>query len=103
MSILRYSYPTMLKRSKSLSYRQQVTSMTTVLMNFLVEHQLIVIDPFHEDGSLREDLVLRSTDLTDVGNEFFREVFPKWSAYIDRGGDIHKTTILLNGLNKLQM
>lgn len=30
MSILRYSYPTMLKRSKSLSYRQQVTSMTTV-------------------------------------------------------------------------
>lgn len=103
MSILRYSYPTMLMRSKSLSYRQQVTSMTTVLMNFLVEHKLIVIEPFYEDGSLREDLVLRSTDLTDLGNEFYREVSPKWSAYIDRGGDIHKTTILLNGLNKLQM
>ncbi|MEO2203009.1 hypothetical protein ABGV42_04615 [Paenibacillus pabuli] len=55
------------------------------------------------DGSLREDLVLRSTDLTDVGNEFFGEVFPKWSAHIDRGGDIQMTTILLNGLNKLQM
>ncbi|WP_435925626.1 hypothetical protein [Paenibacillus sp. DYY-L-2] len=103
MSILRYSYPTMLKRSKSLSYRQQVTLMTTVLMNFLVEHELIVIEPFHENGSLKEDLELRSTDLTDLGNVFFKEVFPKWSAYIDRGGDIQKTTILLKGLNKLQI
>ncbi|MEN1986348.1 MULTISPECIES: hypothetical protein [Paenibacillus] len=103
VSILRYSYPTMLKRSKSLSYRQQVTSMTTVLMNFLAEHKLIVIEPFHEDGSLKDDLVLRSSDLTDLGNEFFKEVFPKWSAYIDRGGDIQQTTILLKGLNKLQM
>lgn len=103
MSILRYSYPTMLKRSKSLSYRQQVTSMTTVLMNFLVEHKLIVIEPFHEDGSLKDDLVVRSSDLTDLGNMFFKEVFPKWSAYIDRGGDIQKTTILLKGLNKMQI
>lgn len=101
MSILRYSYPTMLKRSKSLSYRQQVTAMTTVLMNFLVEHKLIVIDPFHEDGSLKDDLELRSSDLTVLGNAFFKEVFPKWSAYIDRGGDIQKTTILLRGLHKL--
>lgn len=82
MSILRYSYPTMLKRSKSLSYRQQVTSMTTVLMNFLLEYKLIVIEPFQEDGSLKDDLELRSSDLTDLGNEFFKEVFPKWSAYI---------------------
>ncbi|MDU4697395.1 MAG: hypothetical protein E6Y08_16415 [Paenibacillus sp.] len=102
VSILRYSYPTLLKRSKSLSYRQQVTSMTTVLMNFLVEHKLILVEPFHEDGSLKDDLVLHSTDLTDVGNEFFKEVFPKWSAYIDRGGDIQKTSLLLKGLNKLQ-
>jgi len=91
LSILRYSYPTMLKRSKSLSYRQQVTLMTTVLMNFLVEHKLVVIEPFPEDGSLKDDLELRSSDLTDLGNEFFKEVFPKWSAYIDRGGDVQKT------------
>ncbi|WP_334074516.1 hypothetical protein [Paenibacillus sp. A14] len=77
--------------------------MTTVLMNFLVEHKLIVIEPFHEDGSLKDDLELRSSDLTDIGNVFFKEVFPKWSAYIDRGGDIQKTTILLKGLNKLQI
>ncbi|MNC48676.1 hypothetical protein D3C75_978070 [compost metagenome] len=77
--------------------------MTTVLMNFLVEHKLIVIEPFQEDGSLKDDLKLRSSDLTDLGNEFFKEVFPKWSAYIDRGGDIQKITILLKGLNKLQM
>jgi hypothetical protein len=102
MDILRYSYPTMLKRSKSLSYRQQVTLMTTVLMKFLVEHNLILINPFNEDGSIKENLQLRSSDLTDVDNQFFKEVFPKWSAYIDRGGDILKTTSLLNGLKKLK-
>ncbi|MGN7356857.1 hypothetical protein ACTHPF_05780 [Paenibacillus sp. SAF-054] len=77
--------------------------MTTVLMNFLVEHKLIVIEPFHENGSLKDDLVLRSSDLTDLGNEFFKVVFPKWSAYIDRGGDIQNTTVLLKGLEKLQI
>ncbi|MFC9709065.1 hypothetical protein ACFTRD_12975 [Paenibacillus sp. NPDC056933] len=85
-----------------MSYRQQVTSMTTVLMHFLIEHSLTDIEPFQEDGSLKDDLALQSSDLTDLGNEFFKEVFPKWSAYIDRGGDIQKTTILLKGLNKLQ-
>ncbi|WP_339816294.1 hypothetical protein MKZ15_11810 [Paenibacillus sp. FSL R7-0216] len=59
-------------------------------MKFLVEHQLIVIEPFHEDGSLKDDLELRNSDLTYLGNEFFKEVFPKWSA-----------TVLLKGLNKL--
>lgn len=76
-----------------------------MLVNFLVEHQLIVIEPFHEDGSLREDLVLRSSDLTDVGNEFFKEVFPKWSAYIDRGGDIHHAgmyTAFYSGMRDLK-
>lgn len=49
----------------------------------------------------KEDLILRSSDLTDLGNQFFKEVSPKWSAYIDRGGDIQKTTLLQKGLNKL--
>ncbi|WP_220091177.1 hypothetical protein [Paenibacillus sp. MDMC362] len=70
--------------------------MTTVLMN-LGEHKLIVIESFHVDGSLKDDLELRSSDLTDLGNVFFKEVFPIWSAYIDHGGDIQKTTILLRG------
>lgn len=51
--------------------------MTTVLMQFLVEHQLIVVDPLQEDGTLKEGLILRSSDLTDLGNQFFKEVLPK--------------------------
>ena len=75
--------------------------MTVVHMKFLVEHKLNVVEPFQEDGSLKEDLVQQSSDLTDLGNKFFKEVFPKWSAYIYRGGDIQKTTMLLKGLTKL--
>ncbi|WP_234012221.1 hypothetical protein [Cronobacter dublinensis] len=61
-----------------------------------------MIEPFEDDGSLKEDLVLYSSDLTDVGNLLFKEYYPKWSSYIDRGGDVNNTKILSDGLNILK-
>ena len=99
MDLLRFNYSTLLKRSKSLSYREQITTITIVLMNFLKENNLVIIEPFEEDGSLREDLVLYSSDLTEDGNILFKEYYPKWSRYIDRGGDVNNTKILDDGLD----
>lgn len=101
MTILRFNYSTLLKRSKNLSYREQITKMTVVLMTFLKENQLLAFEPFNDDGSVKEDLVIQSTDLTDEGNVLFKEYFPKWSAYIDRGGEIENTKILNDGLKKI--
>jgi len=61
-----------------------------------------MIEPFEDDGSLKEDLVLYNSDLTDVGNFLFKEYYPKWSSYIDRGGDVNNTKILSDGLNILK-
>lgn len=43
------------------------------------------MDPFKEDGSIKEDLVIRKSNLSDIGNELFKIYYPKWSNYIDRG------------------
>ncbi len=102
MSLLRFNYATLLKRSKNLSYRAQITKITIVLMTFLKENGLIMIEPFEDDGSLKEDLVLYNSDLTDVGNLLFKEYYPKWSSCIDRGGDVNNTKILSDGLNILK-
>ncbi|MEP8619449.1 hypothetical protein ABKV54_11200 [Enterobacter hormaechei] len=102
MNLLRFNYSTLLKRSKNLSYREQITNITTVLMTFLKENELVTLEPFKEDGSLKEDLVLYSSDLTDIGNLLFKEYYPKWSGYIDRGGDVNNTKILNDGLNTLK-
>ncbi|ELZ8935180.1 hypothetical protein U1D46_004214 [Cronobacter dublinensis] len=102
MSLLRFNCATLLKRSKNLSYRAQITKITIVLMTFLKENGLIMIEPFEDDGSLKEDLVLYNSDLTDVGNLLFKEYYPKWSSYIDRGGDVNNTKILSDGLNILK-
>ena len=86
MDLLRFNYSTLLKRSKSLSYREQITTITIVLMNFLKENNLVIIEPY-------------SSDLTEDGNLLFKEYYPKWSRYIDRGGDVNNTKILDDGLD----
>lgn len=102
MDILRFNYSTLLKRSKSKSYQLQVMELTKVLMTFLKDNNLINMDPFKEDGSIKEDLVIRKSNLSDIGNELFKIYYPKWSNYIDRGGNIENVKILENGLRALQ-
>lgn len=98
MDLLRFNYSTLLKRSKSLPYREQVSNIAKALMTFLKENDLVTLEPFKNDGDLKEDLVLYSSDLTEDGNLLFKEYYPKWSAYIDRGGDFNNTKILSDGL-----
>lgn len=101
MDMLRYDYARMLSRSKNLKYRFDITEMTIILMRFLKGNQLIDIDPFNEDHSLKDDLILRQSNLSEAGNRLFAEFVPKWSDYIDRGGDPGNIKILANGLTKI--
>ena len=68
MSVLRFNYSTLLKRNKSLSYREKITKITKVLMIFLKENNLITLEPFKDNGEVKDELVLYSSDLTDLGN-----------------------------------
>lgn len=52
------------------------------------------MEPFKENGSIKEDLVIHKSNLSDIGNELFKIYYPKWSNYIDRGGNIENVKIL---------
>ncbi|OCG39808.1 hypothetical protein [Gilliamella sp. Bif1-4] len=102
MNIKRFSYSALLEKSEDLTYRKQVTDLATVLMTFFKENNLITVDPFNEDGSLKEDdFALYNSDFTKVGRLLFDQYYPKWSAYLDRGGDVHNTKIFEKGLKAL--
>ncbi|MFL9481690.1 hypothetical protein ACI6Q2_02860 [Chitinophagaceae bacterium LWZ2-11] len=73
--------------------------MTTVLMLFLKENDLIKFDPFNEGDVLKRNLETRKSHLTEIGNLILIKYIPKWSDYVDRSCNIK---ILKKGLVELK-
>jgi hypothetical protein len=99
---VRYSYPDFLSRSKKTSYRQAVTERGKSLMKFLSKNGLILIDPFKEDGELKDDLVVRLSNLTPEGIEILNEPVAKWWSFVEKGGDVNDISILEKSLSKIR-
>ena len=75
--------------------------MSIALMTFLKNNNLLVdIDPFNEDGSIKEDLIIRKSNVTDEGFQLFVKPVNNWWNALDRGTPPEKVTILENGLKK---
>ncbi|PTB21210.1 hypothetical protein C9I57_09955 [Trinickia symbiotica] len=98
-----HNIPVLLSANKSDAYRDQIIRVSTVLLGFLKEHDLLVeADPFGADGKVKEDFVLRMSNVTSDGLELFKKVVPGWSAYIDKGGEIENISRLEKGLQKIR-
>lgn len=70
-------------------------------MTFLKNNNLLVdIDPFNEDGSIKEDLIIRKSNVTNEGFQLFVKPVNNWWNALDRGTPPEKVTILENGLKK---
>ncbi|WP_249228562.1 DNA polymerase III [Veillonella sp. oral taxon 158] len=75
--------------------------MSIALMTFLKNNNLLVdIDPFNEDGSIKEDLIIRKSNVTNEGFQLFVKPVNNWWNALDRGTPPEKVTILENGLKK---
>ena len=98
-----HNIPVLLSANKSDAYRQQILKISTVLLGFMKESGLLVdVDPFDLDGSVKQDFVLRMSNVTDEGLVLFKNVVPKWSAYIDSGGSIEDVARLEKGLQRIR-
>lgn len=98
-----YNIPVLLSANKSDAYRDQIIRVSTVLLGFLKEHDLLVkAEPFGADGKVKEDFVLIMSNVTGDGLELFKKVVPGWSAYIDKGGEIENISRLEKGLQKIR-
>lgn len=99
--IVLFDFDAFLSGSKDIDYQEAIKKMSLSLMKFLIENDLLVdINPFNQDGSVKKDLIIKKSNLTDEGFQLFVKPVNNWWNALDRGTSPEKVTILENGLKK---
>ena len=103
MDFVLFDYQLLLNRSEDTDYKESILKSTIPLMRFLKTNNLLVdIDPLNEDGSIKENIVIRKSNVTDEGLQLFVKPVNNWWNALDRGTSPEKITILENGLKKIR-
>lgn len=92
---------TELLRSKSKEYKQQVIVIKSSLYSFLYQNNLLIKNPFHEDGTIKEDFVLMRSDLTEAGFMLYKKPVQNWYKARGNDGNFSNIEILKKGLQKI--
>ena len=101
--IVLFDFDAFISGSKDIDYQEAIKKMSLSLMKFLIENDLLVdINPFNQDGSVKKDLIIKKSNLTDEGFRLFVKPVNNWWNALDRGTPPEKVTILENGLKKIR-
>ena len=101
--IVLFDFDAFISGSKDVDYQEAIKKMSLSLMKFLIENDLLVnINPFNQDGSVKKDLIIKKSNLTDEGFQLFVKPVNNWWNALDRGTHPEKVTILENGLKKIR-
>ena len=93
MDFVLFDHQLLLNRSNDIDYKEGIIKSTISLMNFLKKNDLLVdIDPFNEDGSIKENIVIRKSNVTDEGFQLFVKPVNNWLNALDRGTPPEKVT-----------
>ena len=102
--IVLFDFDAFISGSKDIDYQEAIKKMSLSLMKFLMENDLLVnINPFNQDGSVKKDLIIKKSNLTDEGFKLFVKPVNNWWNALDRGTPPEKVTILENGLKKIRV
>ena len=103
MDFVLFDFDAFISGSKDVDYQEAIKKMSLSLMKFLIENDLLVgINPFNQDGSVKKDLIIKKSNLTDEGFQLFVKPVNNWWNALDRGTPPEKVTILENGLKKIR-
>lgn len=101
--IVLFDFDAFISGSKDVDYQEAIKKMSLSLMKFLIENDLLVnINPFNQDGSVKKDLIIKKSNLTEEGFQLFVKPVNNWWNALDRGISPEKVTILENGLKKIR-
>ena len=101
--IVLFDFDAFISGSKDVDYQEAIKKMSLSLMKFLIENDLLVdINPFKQDGSVKKDLIIKKSNLTEEGFQLFVKPVNNWWNALDRGTSPEKVTILENGLKKIR-
>jgi hypothetical protein len=102
MDYLKFDYGFLKSANKSKDYQERLENESTILMKFLKDNSLILIEPFNENGEVKKDLKVRQSNLTEEGKILFQKDIPGWFKYLDRGGKAENISRLEKGLKKIR-
>jgi hypothetical protein len=98
-----HSVPSLLSANKSQAWRSQIVNISTTLMRFLKDNDLLVgVEPFDTDGKLKEDFVLRKSNVTNEGFALYKKAVQGWLKFVGRGGKVENISRLEKGLAELR-
>ena len=101
--IVLFDFDAFISGSKDIDYQEAIKKMSLTLMKILIENDLLVdINPFNQDKSVKKDLIIKKSNLTDEGFQLFVKPVNNWWNALDRGTPPEKVTILENGLKKIR-
>lgn len=99
-----FKFYSIINASKNRDYRETVTKQCTSLMDFFTRNSLLKINPYKENGLIKDDLEIYKDDLTEAGQYLFTSgAVYKWLAYIDRGGKIENYKHLEKALREYML
>ncbi|KPY87361.1 hypothetical protein RA263_27385 [Pseudomonas syringae pv. tagetis] len=102
LDLVKFSVPLLYSRNKNLQYKENIIQMSTALLKFLKDENLICTTPFTESGELKKDFEIRESDLTEEGVELFKSAIHKWWKKIDAGLDRSDVSFLKSELEKIK-
>ncbi|EAA7842951.1 hypothetical protein HAY47_004725 [Salmonella enterica] len=98
-----HDLPMLLTRNKSKQWRELILIRSTVLVSFLKDNELLInIEPFDNDGNIKESLIIKMSNVTADGLELFKKTIPGWHQFLDKGGKIENISRLEKGLAKIR-
>lgn len=78
-----HNIPMLITRNKSKEWEEGIIRSSTSLLNFMERNELLVnIKPFDKDGNLKLDTVLKMSNVTEEGLEFYKKVVIGWQNYL---------------------
>lgn len=86
--------------SKRLDHRTLVLAVFNTLVRFLQGNGLVTRQLLAEDDEVNSSFVIRRSDFTDEGFQFYRKVEQKWLSAIDRGAIPSDTSVLQKALHQ---
>lgn len=80
-----HNIPMLLTRNKSKEWEDSVIRSSISLLRFMEENNLLInIKPFDSEGNLNLDTVLKMSNVTDEGLEFYKKVVIGWQNYLSK-------------------
>lgn len=80
-----HNIPMLLTRNKSKEWKESIIRSSTSLLIFMEKNELLVnIKPFDKDGNLNLDTVLKLSNVTEEGLEFYKKVVIGWQNYLTK-------------------